>query len=434
MGLLLTTTAPAAPPPAIALQARPLDTGPAVRRFLSHWRPDVALWVADELWPTLVSETQGAGIPMLFVDARPGVQRWRRTGPSVGRLLRGFRAVLTGTASDAALLRRAGAPPGRLEVTGFLEEGASPLDCNEADRAHLAAHFAGRPVWLAAAVEPEEVAIVSAAHAHVHRLSHRLLLILSPADLRSGPAIARALEAEGWRTALRSADEEPERDTQIYVADLPDELGLWFRLASVSFLGGTLAGGCAARASGRADAGEDDGQESPAGREGAGQAGQPAADASDAERRPSTPLPQRSDGAIAPARKGLAGMPEVDRAGVTQSGQGDAAAALRARAGRDPHQPASLGSAILHGPATAPFEHAYARLGEAGAAQLVRNADELGRAVDLLQSPDRAAAMAHAAWTVTSSGAEVTDRVRELVFAALGESPVSAPAPGSRAE
>jgi hypothetical protein len=34
-----------------------------VQRFLHHWRPDLAVLVESEIWPNLVLETKGEGIP-----------------------------------------------------------------------------------------------------------------------------------------------------------------------------------------------------------------------------------------------------------------------------------------------------------------------------------------------------------------------------------
>ena len=51
---------------------------------------------------------------------------------------------------------------------------------------------------------------------------------------------------EGWAVALRSAEQEPEPETEVYVADSASEYGLWYRLAPVTYLGGSLLGaGCA---------------------------------------------------------------------------------------------------------------------------------------------------------------------------------------------
>jgi 3-deoxy-D-manno-octulosonic-acid transferase len=87
---------------------------------------------------------------------------------------------------------------------------------------------------------------VIAAHREVLRLAHRLLLILVPQDPTRSEALAARLEAEeGWHVANRGRDEEPENETEVYIMDRDADYGLCYRLAPVTFLGGSLQGeGC----------------------------------------------------------------------------------------------------------------------------------------------------------------------------------------------
>ena len=48
------------------------------------------------------------------------------------------------------------------------------------------------------------------------------------------------LAERGFRVRLRSTGELPRADDQIYVADTLGELGLWYRVAPVSFVGGSM--------------------------------------------------------------------------------------------------------------------------------------------------------------------------------------------------
>ncbi|MFV0514641.1 MAG: 3-deoxy-D-manno-octulosonic acid transferase [Jhaorihella sp.] len=83
--------------------------------------------------------------------------------------------------------------------------------------------------------------------------------------------------------------------------------------------------------------------------------------------------------------------------------------------GRSPFEAAALGAAVVHGPETRGFQTAFDSLAEAGAARKVADAGLLGRAVVDLVAPDRSARMALAGWRVATEGAELTDRVIDLV-------------------
>jgi len=88
-------------------------------------------------------------------------------------------------------------------------------------------------------------------------------------------------------------------------------------------------------------------------------------------------------------------------------------------AARDPLEAAALGSAILHGPRTARAPEAWRALDGARAARLVKDADALAEAVDALMAPDQVAALAAAAWSVSTAGAAVAQRVAQAVVETL---------------
>ena len=73
--------------------------------------------------------------------------------------------------------------------------------------------------------------------------SHRLLLILMPVDASRSAVLAQQLEeGEGCIVAQRSLEEEPEPEVEVFIVDNPAEYGLWYRLAPITYLGGSLNG------------------------------------------------------------------------------------------------------------------------------------------------------------------------------------------------
>jgi len=230
-------------PPNAVHQLVPLDALPFVRRFLDHWKPDVAVWTESDFWPALMVETHARGIPMLLVNARMSKashDKWRWLKGMARSLLRRFDHTLVQDDLTAGYLRRLGMPAWRMTVTGTLKEGAGVLPASEQERSDLARHLSGRPVWLAASTHEGEERKLLEAHRAALKVNPRLLLIIVPRHPERGDALAEMLQADGWTFNRRTADELPESDAQVYLADTMGELGLWYRLSPISFVGGSL--------------------------------------------------------------------------------------------------------------------------------------------------------------------------------------------------
>lgn len=231
--------------PAGALhQYVPVDRLAWVRRFLDHWRPDLALWVESEFWPNLVSETAARGVPMILVNGRVSARSfrgWQRFPGFVRRLLAGFALCLGQTEEDAERLRLLGAP--KALCMGNLKMATPPLPADATAVESFRGVLAGRPAWLAASTHAGEEEIAADVH---NRLAHRvpgLLTIVVPRHPQRGPAIAETLRGRGLAVALRSRGEPVAQDTAVYVADTMGELGLFYRCCPVAFVGKSLEGG-----------------------------------------------------------------------------------------------------------------------------------------------------------------------------------------------
>jgi 3-deoxy-D-manno-octulosonic-acid transferase len=231
-------------PPRTIHQFVPLDVRPWIRRFLDHWRPDLVALAEAELWPGLLYEAGRRGLAVALINARmteAAHRRWRRWALGAARrMVAGIAHVQAQDEATAARLRDLGLPPERLEVTGTLKEGSKALPHDEAERVALAAALAGRPCWLAASTHEGEEAGAAEAHAQARRTWPSLLLIVAPRHPERADAIAEGLRLDGWRLARRSAGEMIAQDTDIYLADTIGEMGLWYRLCPVSFVGGSL--------------------------------------------------------------------------------------------------------------------------------------------------------------------------------------------------
>lgn len=219
----------------------PVDRLPYVRRFLDHWKPNLALWWESELWPNLITETHDRQIPMVLVNARmspPSFARWLRWRNLARALLGCFDLVLTQSDSDSERYRRLGAPV--VERMGNLKFAVPPLPFDEGTLAEIRDRTGDRPMWLAASTHPGEEEIVWQVHQRVVRKHPGLLTILVPRHPERGGVIAEMLREAGADVAVRSNSEPVKAETMIYLADTLGELGLFFSLSPITFMGKSL--------------------------------------------------------------------------------------------------------------------------------------------------------------------------------------------------
>lgn len=224
----------------------PVDRIAYVRRFLDHWKPDLTLWAESEFWPNLISETATRKIPLVLVNGRispRSFKGWSRVHGFISRLLGGFTLCLGQTEGDAGRLRALGAPSAR--SVGNLKFAADPLPVDPDRLSSLRAETANRPLWLAASTWPGEEDIAWRVHRDLAAAHPDLLTIVVPRHPDRGTEIARTLADQGARVARRAAGEAVDDRHDIYVADTMGELGLFFSLAPVVFMGKSLtaAGG-----------------------------------------------------------------------------------------------------------------------------------------------------------------------------------------------
>ncbi|MGH6825513.1 glycosyltransferase N-terminal domain-containing protein [Methyloceanibacter sp.] len=219
----------------------PLDNQDYVRRFLEHWRPDLAVFVESEIWPNLVLETSALHIPLVLVNGRMSFRsfrRWRKR-PGLSRpLFSAFGLALAQNDRFAQRFTALGTP--RSVPVGNLKIDAPPPPVDLAGHKTLSAALAGRTVWLAASTHPGEDDIAAVAHLAMKGARPDLLTIIVPRHPERGPFIAKLLEGANLKVALRSEGKLPDAATDIYIADTIGELGLFYSLVPVAFVGGSL--------------------------------------------------------------------------------------------------------------------------------------------------------------------------------------------------
>jgi 3-deoxy-D-manno-octulosonic-acid transferase len=228
-------------PADIIHQYVPYDSPRYVARFLDHWRPSLALFIESDLWPNLILSSAARRLPMVLINGRMSHRsfpRWRRVSGTISALLGRFDICLAQSHADAERLAALGSR--NVITTGNLklDVPAPPGDSAKLER--LMSVTRGRPIIVAASTHPGEEDLLLDAHRTLAGFFPSLLSVIVPRHPDRGEAIAHMIAASGLHVGLRSRGELPIATTDIYVADTMGELGLFYRLAPIVFMGGSL--------------------------------------------------------------------------------------------------------------------------------------------------------------------------------------------------
>ena len=219
----------------------PVDCPQWVDSFLDHWQPSFAMWVESEFWPNLIKLTESRNIPMVLVNGRispRSLQNWSRFPGTIASLLGGFKLCLAQSHTDMKNLKTLGAA--NVQMLGNLKYASAPLPADTQIVTELKASLADRPAWLAASTHPGEEEFIINTHRNLSNKLPKLLTIIAPRHPIRGELIAELAANQGLTGQLRSRAKALRPNTDIYIADSIGELGVFYRVAPVSFIGGSL--------------------------------------------------------------------------------------------------------------------------------------------------------------------------------------------------
>ncbi|NIY80714.1 3-deoxy-D-manno-octulosonic acid transferase [Celeribacter sp. HF31] len=232
--------------PRVTTRLAPMDLRPVLRRFLTATRPCALVSLENEIWPNRFVTLARHDIPVVVAGARMSertAQRWGQMGVLLGGTIRQTIGAITklaaqDTASEQRLLQL-GLPVNallpRMNLKSTVELTAAP----GAELKALQKTFRRDKTMLAASTHAGEERPIFEAFHRLQQTHPDARLILAPRHPSRAETIATELTRAGLSFARRSKGDAPE-SAPIYLADTLGEMALWYRLAGITFVGGSL--------------------------------------------------------------------------------------------------------------------------------------------------------------------------------------------------
>jgi 3-deoxy-D-manno-octulosonic-acid transferase len=230
----------------VTLLLAPHDQRAAVRRFIDHWRPDVAVFGEGDLWPNTLDLLNRRGMPMALVNGQFNGRLGRLIGklPGLGRWMMAHLSLLHAFSKGAEVEAVKWVTPGcDLAFHPNLKMDAARLAVKPEVMQAIRAAWGQSPVFFGASVAENEVEPLIRAHRIAARDIPGLKLLLAPRWKEEGAAFHAVAAAMGQQVPRRSVEGMPGPEDAVFIADSYGEFGVWLDLSFATYMGHTMFGG-----------------------------------------------------------------------------------------------------------------------------------------------------------------------------------------------
>lgn len=224
-------------------QFTPIDNIVIVRKFINHWKPDFGIFIESELWPCLLQEA-AAKFDLILVNARlsdKSYARWQGRRDIFQQIISNFKNVLVQSKSDLEKYRNLGC--NKVLNLGNLKFANKELEVNKEHFKELQALLHKKKIFVASSThhEDEEVTLSIIKDFKQKNINYYPIIVLRHPERCK--ELAKQCTKLGLSFSIRSEGELPYLDKDLYIVDSFGELGLFYSLAFMSFIGGSFKHG-----------------------------------------------------------------------------------------------------------------------------------------------------------------------------------------------
>jgi len=224
-------------------QYAPCDFTFCINKFLNHWQPSIGIFIESEIWPNRINLASNR-FKISLLNARMSDRsfaRWKFCKGLISFCLSKFSLILAQSKEDRLRFEQLGAK--NAIYAGNIKYSITPPKVNSKNLDTIKDEIGNRCVLLAASTHEGDEEFILNCYENLKKDNPELLLIIAPRHPIRAEQISNLIENKGFVCSRRTKKDPITPKTDVYLADTIGELGLFYSLANVSFIGGSLKNG-----------------------------------------------------------------------------------------------------------------------------------------------------------------------------------------------
>ncbi len=222
-------------------QFYPIDLYFFSNLFLNYWRPQVAIFLESEIWPSMFLTLNKKKIPLILLNARitkKTFRKWKKVNLVSESIFDKIKIAYPQNIETKYFLKK-------LEVKNIKSIGnlkfidAEHKSKNKLDK-KITQKLKKFKIWVAASTHQNEEIFAANAHILLKKKNKKILTIMIPRHIDRVNHIISEIQKLNLKVIKHTSKNKSFDDVDIYMVDSFGESEKFYKLASTVFMGGSL--------------------------------------------------------------------------------------------------------------------------------------------------------------------------------------------------
>ena len=210
-------------------------------RFINFWKPNIAIFVESEIWPSMFKQIYKKKIPLLLLNARLTKKTyiyWSKFNNFSKSIFQLITKAYPQNYETVNFLKKIGVK--KIKFIGNLKFSENRTKRNDKINFKLKNQLKNKKIWIASSTHYNEEIFCAKAHMQLKKKINNLLTIIIPRHIDRVPEIISDLKKFNLNIHKHTTKIKDLSKTDIYLVDTFGETQKFFRLCSSVFLGGSI--------------------------------------------------------------------------------------------------------------------------------------------------------------------------------------------------
>ena len=210
-------------------------------RFVNFWKPNIAIFVESEIWPSMFKQIYNKKIPLLLLNARltkKTFNKWNKFRKFSKSIFQLITKAYPQNFETLNFLKKIGVK--KIKFIGNLKFAENYSGKYEKINSKLRKQLKNKKVWIASSTHYNEEIFCAKVHLKLKKKIKNLLTIIIPRHIDRVPQIISDLEKFNLKVSRHTSKIKDLDKTDIYLVDTFGETNKFFKLSSSVFLGGSI--------------------------------------------------------------------------------------------------------------------------------------------------------------------------------------------------